>query len=146
MIRAILERTDLMRHPTLVPLITRCFVSILACLWLVGEMRCQLEAAGVIPNDCCCGAPSPAPDGGAQPAKSQCSRLQSVLVLPLRLARGVPPPSLTADIEDDTPGLSAGDWGLTLTRPHSEVLSLAQSWQFRWRTALEPRAPSSASS
>lgn len=145
MICTIIERTGRVRHPTHVLSNTRFFVGMLALIWLAGVMRCPLEAAGVMSNDYCCGHSSSAPAGPAQPARSQCSHDQSALSQPLRSARRLTLPSPNIGVENFIPSLSPGYQNPLLLQAGTDVFALARCWQFWWRTALEPRAPSSVS-
>jgi hypothetical protein len=136
------ERTNRMRYPTLVLLNKRIFAGVLAFMWLAGVMRCPLEAAGVFPNDYCCGASSSAPAEPAQSAKSECSYNLSARSHPLRPGGALllPGPIIDADISTSIP--SAENRGCLTVQPSVEVSVLAQCWQFLWRTATAPRAPS----
>ncbi|MEI7728968.1 MAG: hypothetical protein WCO56_05330 [Verrucomicrobiota bacterium] len=115
-----------------------------AALWLVGAMHCPMEALGLLPNDfCCCTSPSALADSNG-PAKSGCSHEASALQLGTRPGE-TPPLLLPATlVEPGFPVLMRPTALLVikLANPANAPAWRSQNWQFRWRTALAPRAPS----
>jgi hypothetical protein len=110
-------------------------------LWLIGAMHCPLEAMGILPNDFCCWTTSAATDDPGESTKSVCSYEKSVCpwnsragdttLAPIAIALSVVPPSMRP------PSITV----LESAIPGGEVSLLPQSWQFRWRAARAPRAP-----
>ena len=137
-----LERCTRNWHLIIVHRVKSILVVFWTALWLVGAMHCPLEALGVLANDFCCMASTVAPDDPDGPAKSGCtyeesarwliSRTGDTTLAPVTFTEsGFPPPMRPPTIAV-----------IVSTRPDGEVSFLPRSWQFRWRTALAPRAPS----
>jgi len=112
-------------------------------LWLVGAMHCPLEALGVLTNDSCCWtAPATLNDPGG-PAKSGCSYEE----LARQLIRRTGETALATVTVAESGFLPLIMWRTTITvieptKSCDEASFLPQRWQFHWRTALAPRAPS----
>jgi hypothetical protein len=137
-----LERCSRNGHLNVVHRVKSFLVVFWTALWLVGAMHCPLEALGVLANDYCCLASPAAPDDPDGSVKSGCtyeesarwliSRTGDTMLAPVTIAEsGFPPSMRPTTITVIEP-----------TKPGDEVSFLPRSWQFRWRTALPPRAPS----
>jgi hypothetical protein len=136
------ERSTRNRRPSVVRRVKPVFVVFWIALWLVGAMHCPLETLGGLVNDNCCLTSPAAPDDPEGPAKSGCSyeesarrfisRTGNTTLVPVTIAKaGFPPSMRPTTITVIEP-----------TKPGDEASFLPRSWQFRWRTALAPRAPS----
>ncbi len=119
--------------------------SLLPALWLVAAGFCWLDAASGCAGECCRPAVSAGDDRGRAPVPDARSFEQSARVLNRRMGTqigwgGVPVPvAVSTSGFDDLEQVPAP---LTVS---TEALGLAKCWQFYWRTASEPRAPSSVS-
>lgn len=115
------------------------FVVCWTALWLVGALHCPLEALGVFTDDHCCVASA---DKAGCPGKSGCSYEESARWLSVRVEDVVPAPD---SIAPPDLSLSVEPCSILTFEParlDDQPSVLPQSWQFRWRTALTPRAPS----
>jgi hypothetical protein len=136
------ERSTRNRRPNVVRRVKPVFVVFWIALWLVDAMHCPLETLGVLANDNCCLASAAAPDDPDGPVKFGCSYEASARRLISRSGNATQVPVKIA--EADFP-LSMRPPKITViepTKPGDEASFLPRSWQFRWRTALAPRAPS----
>ena len=119
--------------------------SLLPALWLSASGYCLLDAISDYEGDRHVACVSSTRPGHHLPLQGSCSCEQSARCWSRRAwahsgPDGVSPFLAASDWAH--PRLLLGDVPLTL----SEVpLGLAQCWQFHWRTALAPRAPSSVS-
>jgi hypothetical protein len=111
-------------------------------LWLVGAMHCPLEGLGLLSNEFCCWVAASAAGHPSEHEKSGCSyeessrwltsRTRDTVPAPLPSAKsGLPPALLPPLITIAAP-----------MKPAEDTSFLLKSWQFRWRTAFPPRAPS----
>lgn len=121
------------------------FVVFWTVLWLAGSMHCSLEAGGVLPNDFSCWVFPAALDDPSGPAKSGCSYEESARTLICRTRETTL--AAAAMAESAFPPVR---WVPTVavfapSAPGGESSFLPRSWQFHWRTAPVPRAPSSIS-
>jgi hypothetical protein len=117
-------------------------VSLLLALWLAGSVNCPLESpAFALPGNCCAAGNS---TGGAAPIpENSCCPLDDGVRCQLRRSGGTrgqaAPQSLepvSADISNPPGSISPA------IRPAGDAFLLQQRWQFVWRTADPPRAPS----
>ena len=110
-------------------------------LWLVGAMHCPLETLGVLPNDFCCWSSPPVPEDRGGPAKSGCSYEESARCLLSRTGDTTWAPLSIAESDlapaTRTPAITV----IEPAKPDDQAAFPPQSWQFHWRTALAPRAP-----
>lgn len=139
---SILERTNGLWYPTLVLLKRRMFVGVLALIWLAGVTRCPLEAAGMFANDYCCGGSSSAAAKSSLPVTSDCSYDQSARLLPRHGGDTLllPNPIDGTEISPSIP--AAANRGCSPVQIGVERSAIAQCWQFCFRAAMAPRAPS----
>jgi hypothetical protein len=119
---------------------------VLLAAWLPATAHCLLELSGLIPTDDCCaeasspGRPHPndADEGCATLESGACKLEDSrspLAVLPAELWI----PDLVAPHDPPVPTR------ICLVLPAPAPPDLPVRWQFLWRTALSPRAPSLAS-
>jgi hypothetical protein len=117
----------------------------LSALWVLAVGHCLSDPAGAQANRCSRTWIWSADHGGRGPLKDARSFERSAQLLNRRLGTQTGWGGVPISI-----ALSVGGFGeleqasTRLVRP-TELLALANSWQFYWRTALEPRAPSSVS-
>jgi hypothetical protein len=119
--------------------------SLLPALWLVAAGHCLADSVSGRADACRPTTVSAADHGGQPPltdahASEQWARLMhrrggmhSGWIVDL-----LPPPAWRGELH------TLVDWSV-LPTVSSEALGLAKCWQFYWRTALEPRAPSAVS-
>lgn len=137
------ERFTRHRRPTVVHHWRRVYVGFWTALWLVGAMHCPLETLGVLPNDFCCLASPAAPADHGGPAKSGCSYEKSARWLISRADAPTLAPLSRAE-QDFPPSVRPPAMIVVQpAKPDDETSFPPQTWQFHWRTALAPRAPTS---
>jgi hypothetical protein len=105
-------------------------------------MLCPLEALGVLPQDGCCASFSVAQDDPSSTPKSGCS-----YEVKFRLSNGCTgcaAQEFRAEAKEEffvsAQHSMASSW--ELSKPDVDFSQLPRGWQFQWRTALAPRAPS----
>jgi len=137
-----LERFIGTRRPNTVRRVSPILVVFWTVLWLVGAMHCSLEALGVLTDDHCCVVPISSTEQAGHASQSGCSYEESARPLSPHAEDFVPTPGPMIDL------------AVSVAIPPRSVLTfipslsddtpsgLSQRWQFRWRTALSPRAPS----
>jgi hypothetical protein len=138
----LLEQGSRNRRRSVVRRMKAIFVSCWTALWLVGAMHCPLEALGILANDFCCWAAPAALDDPGGPAKSGCSYAESARRLVSRAGETTPAPTHIAEFGIPPSMRPPTITVIEPTRLGDEASFLPQSWQFHWRTALAPRAPS----
>lgn len=117
---------------------------LLPALWLLANGYCFADSPSDGVGERCVDSILATRQGNRVPIQGSCSFDQSARCWSRRLwhsgPNGLPPFLAGSDLVlpyllqvDHSPALSDGPFGL------------AKSWQFYWRTALEPRAPSSVS-
>jgi hypothetical protein len=119
--------------------------SLFPALWLLAGGHCLSDSAIGCPDGCCQTSVSATKDHGHAPltdarASEQWARLMNRRVGPQTgwaglLLPAVIPASGLGEPEDASAPLTVS----------SDAPGLAKCWQFYWRTACEPRAPSSVS-
>jgi hypothetical protein len=113
-------------------------VALWATLSLVNAMLCPLETLGFLPQDYCCAGFACAPDNPAHSARSGCSHDD-----PAQRSEGGAERKVQAFESMTDAGFFADtDQAVAPPLAKAEPLHLPQNWQFQWRTALAPRAPS----
>ena len=118
--------------------------SLLPALWLSATGYCFLDSISEYTGDRYVASILATRQGNRLPVQGSCSFDQSARCWSRRLwhsgPNGLPPFLAGSDLV--LPGLLQADIPLTLS---DGPFGLAKCWQFYWRTALEPRAPSSVS-
>jgi hypothetical protein len=119
--------------------------SLLPAFWLSATGFCLLDSAGDLAGDRYVSSIFATRPGHRLPIQGSGSLEQSARCCSRRVwvhsgPDGFPP--LLAASDWGLPGLRQADAAITLS---AGPLGLANCWQFRWRTALEPRAPSAVS-
>jgi hypothetical protein len=120
-------------------------VWLIPILWLGASIECLSEVAGGVPHKLTGPALSPGQCGNREPSIAVCSLEQSARRLGRRLDVESGPEKLhppAAIFERYYPRSAQPAFSSAHSQP---ALELTQSWQFLWRTAIEPRAPSSVS-
>ena len=116
--------------------------SLLPALWVLAARHCLADPVSGYTDGCCRPAVSASEGSKHAPSKDARSFEQSARLLNRRMGTQigwgfVPVPiAISASGFDDLVRFSAP---LTVS---TEALGLAKCWQFYWRTASEPRAPS----
>jgi hypothetical protein len=118
---------------------------LLSALWLLAGGHCPAEPVSGCPEGCCATAVSATNSDGHGPltdarASEQWARLLNRRVGPQTGWAGLLPPAVVpasgfGELKDASAPLTVS----------IDALGLAKCWQFYWRTASEPRAPSSVS-
>jgi hypothetical protein len=119
--------------------------SLLPALWLSATGYCLLDSISDYEGDRHVASIFATPQGNRLPIQGNCSFEQSARCWSRRVWVHSGPdgfPLFLAASDLALPGLWRADVPLTLS---DGPLGLAKCWQFHWRTALEPRAPSSVS-
>ncbi len=119
--------------------------SLLPALWLLAAGHCLADSASGCSDGCCRTAVSAADHGGLAPLKDVRSFEQSARLLNRRagMQTGWGGPLAPAAVA--APGLGELEQSSARLTVSTEAFGLAKCWQFYWRTASEPRAPSSVS-
>jgi hypothetical protein len=119
--------------------------SLLPALWVLAAGHCLADSVSGCPDGCGRSLVSAAKDGGQAPLPDARSFEQLARVLSRRLGMQtgwggcwMPAAVLTSMLGK----LEQASAPLTVS---TDALGLAKCWQFFWRTASEPRAPSSVS-
>jgi hypothetical protein len=107
--------------------------------------QCVLEPLGGSPADFVCASLSDSRQGEHHRMPDARSFEQLARLLNRRLATQSGPNGFPVPIAGPELQLAALGRVCLSAFSSAESLALAQCWQFRWRTALEPRAPSSVS-
>lgn len=144
--RASFEQFTLANVKRLMRRLKTMFGLLLAAFWLAATGHCCPD-----PLDLCAGSDgttsmATAPQGKGAPAPGNCCSFeQSARSWNRR-------PSVHSGLDEIPSFLTASDWDLPGYVPANVLITLsdspsglAKSWQFLWRTALEPRAPSRVS-
>ena len=119
--------------------------SLLSALWVLAAGHCLAGPVSGCPDECGRTAISAAGHGGHAPVTDVRSFEQSARLLNRRVGPQVGwslVPVTVAISTSGFEGLYHASAPLTIS---TEALGLAKCWQFYWRTASEPRAPSSVS-
>lgn len=125
--------------------VKKMIVWLIPALWLAAGIDCLSETVGRIPHCPTCPALSSHQCGNRESSTSFFSIEQSARRLSRRLDLESGPQKLFSPVAlfyrchllSLQPAFSSAHF--------QPLLGLAQSWQFLWRTAVEPRAPSSVS-
>lgn len=116
--------------------------SLLPVLWLVALVHCPLESSAFsLPDDCC--APGNSTGDAAPVPENSCCSPDEYVRCPLRRSGGervqVAPRRLEPVSNDHPVPLRSFTPAIPLA---GDAFLLQQRWQFVWRTADPPRAPS----
>lgn len=119
--------------------------SLLPALWLVAAGHCLADPVSEHAARCHDTSVSAGKPAGSAPFTDACSLEQSARLSSRRVGTqaggvGFLTPALVA-----TPEVRDREPVSVSSTVSADALGLAQCWQFYWRTALEPRAPSSDS-
>jgi hypothetical protein len=116
--------------------------SLLPALWALAAGHCLADSVSGSPDACGRTLVSATKDGGQVPLPDARSFEQSARLLSRRMGvqtgwggLSVPAPVSASRLAELQPGSAP----LTVS---TDALGLAKCWQFYWRTAAEPRAPS----
>lgn len=117
-------------------------LALLPVLWLAGSLHGSLTPAGLFPPVCLPGLDSTVETTASEPVPG-CTTDSSPHVL-LHRARGLPN-ARTPATRAGQPFPSRDEAAVLTAEPHAAEapLELAKAWQFTWRAARAPRAPSS---
>ena len=110
-------------------------------LWLAGAMHCPLEAMGLFAADHCCFVSATASENANGSPRSTCSYEEKARLSNPRVETiaSVPNPSTAGHTS-----FLCQPYAAPVVEPTwraESPLGLSQTWCFRWRTALAPRAP-----
>jgi hypothetical protein len=119
--------------------------SLLPALWLVAAGHCFADPVVGRADGCCRTSVSATEDNGHAPSKDARSFEQSARVLSRRVGPQTGWGGLLTPAAVPASGFGEPEQSSSPLRVSSEALGLAKCWQFYWRTAREPRAPSSVS-
>ncbi len=126
-------------------LVRTVMCSLLAALWLLAAAHCLADPVSGCRDGCGRSSVSATEDNGHGPSKDARSFEQSARVLSRRVGPqtgwgGLLTPSALSSF-----GLGGVEHAPVPLTVFSDAPGLAKYWQFYWRTASEPRAPSSVS-
>jgi hypothetical protein len=119
--------------------------SLLPALWLLAAGHCLADSASGCPDGCCRTSVSATEDNGHGPSKDARSFEQSARVLSRRVGPQTGWGGLLTPVALASCGLRGVEHASAPLTVSSDAPGLAKCWQFYWRTASEPRAPSSVS-
>ena len=123
----------------------RVICSLLPALWVLTAGHCLADSAIGCADRCCQTSVSATEDNGHGPSKDARTSEPSVRVLSRRLGTQTGWGGLLVPVAISAPGVSELEQASAPLAVSTEALGLAKCWQFHWRTASEPRAPSSVS-
>ena len=119
--------------------------SLLPALWVLASGHCLADSVSGCADGCGCTSVSATEDGGQAPLPDARSFEQSARLLSRRMGMQTGWGGLWVPAAVSASGLGEPEQASAPLTVSTDALGLARCWQFYWRTASEPRAPSSVS-
>ena len=119
--------------------------SLLAALWVLAAGHCLADPVSGCPDGCCRSSVSATEGSEHAPLTDVRSFEQSARLLNRRMGMQTGWGGLLVPVAVSAPGFGELEHASAPLAASTDALGLAKCWQFYWRTASEPRAPSSVS-
>ena len=119
--------------------------SLLPALWVLAAGHCLADPVSGCPDGCCRTSVSATEGSDHAPLTDVRSFEQSARLLNRRLGMQTGWGGLLVPVAVSAPGFGELEHASAPLTVSTDALGLAKCWQFYWRTASEPRAPSSVS-
>jgi hypothetical protein len=126
-------------------LVRTVICSLLPALWVLAAGHCLADSVSGCPDGCGWSLVSARDGSDHAPLKDVRSFEQSARLLNRRMGVQTGWGGPLVPVAVSAPGFSELEQAPTPLAVSTEALGLAKCWQFYWRTASEPRAPSSVS-
>ncbi len=136
---------NLFPGPVMLPQVRRLrdiIAALLPSLWLVVMMNCSCETAGIVAADCSNNAAGVSEQGDGGSRHECCFIKQTARQASRRASERFGADSVSAKVAPPGDSVSEQTVAYTSCAVAEMPLCLAKSWQFDWRAAPEPRAPS----